>query len=142
MVLGADVQFATQGLELLEAQFVLELYHVEMPACVGAGDEFRVLGERLVPGKIVQGGVEQRNGSTGGSTGKVVHPPGCLRRGIQPQPGLLDIVFDAETVLQGFLQQGFGKGGDVLQIEQCLIHIVLCGPAEPDGVFQLSVSGG
>ncbi|MNY22331.1 hypothetical protein D3C86_1559340 [compost metagenome] len=110
LIAGADVQFATHGLELLDAQFVLEVFDVEMPACVGAGDEFGILGERLVLGKVVQRGIQQRDGATGGSCGKVMDPPGCLNRGIQAQPGFLDIVFDAEAVPQLLLQQGFGKG--------------------------------
>ncbi|MNL75696.1 hypothetical protein D3C87_2015490 [compost metagenome] len=81
-----------------------------MPACVGAGDEFGILGERLVLGKVVQRGIQQRDGATGGSCGKVMDPPGRLNRGIQAQPGFLDIVFDAEAVPQFLLQQGFGKG--------------------------------
>ena len=142
LVAGADVQFATQGLELLDAQFVLERFDVEMPAFVGAGDELRVLGKRLVPGKVVQRGIEQRDGATGGAARKIMHPPGRLHRGIQAQPGVLDIVIDAEAVLQRLLQQGFGKGGNILQITQCLIGGVLRGPAELDGFFQLAVSGG
>ncbi|MNC05028.1 hypothetical protein D3C75_524840 [compost metagenome] len=116
LIAGADVQFATHRLELLDAQFVLEVFDVEMPACVGAGDELGVLGERFVPGKIVQGGIQQRDGTAGGSCGKVMHPPGRLRRGIQAQPGFLDIVFDAEAVPQRLLQQGFGKGGNIQKI--------------------------
>ncbi|MNK93525.1 hypothetical protein D3C87_1136870 [compost metagenome] len=75
LVLGADVQFAAQRFELLDAQLVLELDHAEMPSGVGAGDELRVLGERLVTGKVVQGSIQQRDGTAGGPTGKVMHPP-------------------------------------------------------------------
>ncbi|MCY1181932.1 hypothetical protein D9M73_224670 [compost metagenome] len=89
----------------------------------------------------MQRGVQQRDGATGGAARKVMHPPGRLRRGIQAQPGFLDIVFDAEAVPQRLLQQGFGKGGNIQQIAQGLIHGVLRGPVKLDGFFQLAVSG-
>ncbi|MNV37879.1 hypothetical protein D3C71_1294130 [compost metagenome] len=75
LILRTNVQFTAQRFELLDAQFVLELDHVEMPTGVGAGDELGVLGERLVTGKIVQGGIQQRDGAAGGPGRKVMHPP-------------------------------------------------------------------
>ncbi|MNV25199.1 hypothetical protein D3C71_1162880 [compost metagenome] len=74
LVTAADIQFAAQRLELLDTQLLLELYHAEMPAYVGAGDEFGVLGEHLLTGKIVQGGIQQRDGTAGGCAGKVMTP--------------------------------------------------------------------
>ncbi|MNR28612.1 hypothetical protein D3C85_1459410 [compost metagenome] len=62
---------------------MLEVFDQEVPTSVGAGDELGVLVKRLVERKIMQGGIQQRDGPAGGTAGKVMHPPGCFHRSIQ-----------------------------------------------------------
>ena len=68
-------------------------------------------------------------------------PPGSGHRGIESQPGLLDVDFDTIALLEGFLQQRFGKGVDVLQATECLVQGIQVAPVTLDGLLQVLVRG-
>ncbi|MNF77605.1 hypothetical protein D3C84_597550 [compost metagenome] len=67
-VLRADVQFATQGLELGNRHFAFDRFDVEQSAFIGLTDEIGIRFACFGEGEVMQGGVQQGNSTSGDAT--------------------------------------------------------------------------